>query len=106
MGVFRTSKKRAVDHFHVSNENDIGPDIVELSRRWMKKFHPNVVEVRKPTCQYGCHGFAFADRHGYFNFADRFIEDDFEEVDMETPSIGDVLVYTRILTIKGTPRRV
>ena len=106
MSVFRTSKRRAVDHFHVSDENDLGPEQVELSRQWMKKHHPKAVEVRRPTCQYGCHGYTFADRHGYFNFADKFIEDDFEEVDMGTPRVGDVLVYTRILMVNGKPRRV
>ncbi|HEY0319573.1 MAG TPA: hypothetical protein VGC66_01240 [Pyrinomonadaceae bacterium] len=95
MSVFKTSKGRAVKHFHVTAANELTPTLVQAARNLIKKEHPNVIEIQAPTCRYNCHGFAYADSHGWFDYATKFISDDYEEVDMDSPHEGDVLMYKK-----------
>jgi len=91
MSEFKTSKKRPVKHRH--SEVTFSPELIEQARQWMRRNHPNAVEIRKASCEYNCHGYTFARRHAWFIDPARFIADDFVRVRMSEPRVGDVLIY-------------
>jgi hypothetical protein len=72
-------------------------------------FHfPDVVEVRRPSRRYNCHGHAVALSHGWFNDPDRFIEDNYFPVSFDSPQVHDVVLYFNddVLMHSAVVRRV
>lgn len=98
MGVFRTSKGRVVRHCHITNPppcpgHAVTQDEIDGSRDWMHRNFPHAIEVRPPTWDYSCIGFALARSHGWFEATNVLLTDDFFQVDMDQPQVGDVVIY-------------
>ncbi|MGH9901995.1 MAG: CHAP domain-containing protein, partial [Pyrinomonadaceae bacterium] len=98
MTVAMTSQNRPVTHF--CHPDEIGCGEMELTpariaeiRQLLSTEHPNAVEVAPPTVTYNCHGFAVGRSHGWFAFPQFFFTDDFFEVPLNAPQVGDVVVY-------------
>lgn len=92
-----TTKGREVEHLHrLLNEPEIHAADLELLRRIMAEQFPQAEIVKRATIRYNCHGFALAPRHeGWYNFPDFFLSDDYIGVAMNSPQLGDVLIYGR-----------
>lgn len=97
MARHKTSKERVVAHLHrLENEPEIHAADLELLRRLMAEQFPQAEIVKEATIRYNCHGFALAPRHeAWFNFPDFFLSDDYIGVAMDSPQLGDVLIYGR-----------
>lgn len=97
MALFNTSQGNDVPHCHIPNypceEHNHTPAEAQAARDWMAVHFPNADEIRVPSLRYNCHGYAYADAHGWFNYPDLFIADDFSEVPLDSPKKHDVVLY-------------
>lgn len=66
--------------------------------------NPEANEISPPTAEFNCHGFAYADSHGWFNHPERFFEDDFDQMSLESAKRGDVLIYKNGDTLMHSAR--
>ena len=102
MSVYRTSKGRPASHCHLGHQTDTCACCglvdfthaeVQQKRAYMAAHFPDAVEIHVPTRKYNCHGYTFANSHGWFCDPDIFLADDFREVDMNSPKVNDVVIY-------------
>jgi hypothetical protein len=88
----KTSKGHPVEHRH--EDPDLHAADQEIARDFMAKLFPQAEVVNPATLKYNCHGFAFAPtHHGWYDFADLFISDDYAGTPMDSPEPGDILIY-------------
>lgn len=98
MTVFRTSKLHPVTHSCHKGEVAcakkplVAANIAAFVASLGTVF-PTAVKVGEPDGEFNCHGFSFADSHGFFFDPTLFISDDHFEVPLSQPRIDDVLVY-------------
>jgi hypothetical protein len=104
MSELKTSKGHLVEHEH--KHPDLDAAELGMARSYMRDFFPTVVEVRRPTRDYNCHGFAMAHRHGWVTVPDPFYFDDFVGASFESPVRGDVVLYMRKSLVTHTARVV
>lgn len=100
MGRFTTSQGRQVLHCHLGQgwgcvDVDLTPAEIKALRNNVKKFHPDAVEINPPTHRYNCVAHALARSHGWFNYPERLLNDDYDEVSFDSPARGDVVRYFR-----------
>ncbi|HEV2861006.1 MAG TPA: CHAP domain-containing protein [Pyrinomonadaceae bacterium] len=99
MSTFKTTKKREVPHCHVGdpapcNKLPVVSDAkAQEASAWIEENFPRAVEVRRATYDYNCFGRAFTRSHGWFEIAETFLEDDFEQKSLSAPRVGDVVIY-------------
>ena len=97
MGDVTTSEGRVVKHCHLHHAPckpfELSAEQVERARDKAHNFNPDAIELSEPTRRYNCHGFSFAVSHGWFNYPDRFFEDDYDRVELSEAQIGDVVIY-------------
>ena len=97
MALFSTSQGNDVPHCHIPDfpceEKNFTAAEVQAARDWMALHFPKTVEIRVPSLRYNCHGYAYADAHGWFDEPDLFIADDFSEVPLASPQKDDVVLY-------------
>jgi hypothetical protein len=96
MTTIRTTQGRAVTHCHVPHSpctRELNADEVEFCRRKARQHNPDAVEISQPTSIYNCHGFAYAESHGWFSHPERFFEDDFDELPLESAREDDFVIY-------------
>ncbi len=103
MPEYLTSAGRSVDHCHLGADgSDCYCEVAEWTpaekeNQWalLQLDFPELVQVRKPSWKYNCHGYAYAGSHGWFCRARFFLEDNFYEVPMDEAHVGDILVYRK-----------
>lgn len=104
MTVYKTSKRHRALHCHVGQHPpvpdcgccallDWTPAQAQQQQDDVIAHFPNVVLLESPTRTFNCHGYAYANRHGWFCDPEIFLSDDFREIDMNTAQPDDVLVY-------------
>jgi hypothetical protein len=93
MPQIKTSQGRPVSHRH--SEVTLSQETIAAAREWMERHFPNAVEKKQASCNYNCHGFTLANRHGWFDDPTRFLEDDFEKIAMNEARVGDLLIYKK-----------
>lgn len=92
----KTTGGRRVRHCHVPRRpcgSELTEDEVAEAREMAIEINPNAVEISPPTARFNCHAFAYADKHGWFNHPERFMEDDFDQLSLASARKDDVLVY-------------
>ncbi len=93
MAEHKTSKLRPVNHEH--DPTDLHAADQALAQEFMAKLFPQAQVVNPATLKYNCHGFALAPSHlAWYNFPDLFLSDDYTGTPMESPQLGDILVYS------------
>lgn len=100
MTTTKTSRDTIVKHnCHITDAGcgtkPLTPAEILFMRQTLSTEHPNAVEITGETKEYNCHGFALAGAHGWYNFPQPFLEDDFFSVPFSSPLVGDVVVYFR-----------
>lgn len=95
MGTHKTSKDRVVDHLHrLGDEPDLNAVDLELYRGIMAERFPHAEVIKDATIKYNCHGFTLAPTHeGWYNVPDFFLSDDFNGTSMNSPQLGDIVIY-------------
>ena len=97
MGDVTTSVGHAVTHCHLNHapckSHDLSPHQVEVARAKAFEHNPDAIELSVPTRRYNCHGYSFAISHGWFNYATRFIADDYDQIPLANARIGDLVIY-------------
>jgi hypothetical protein len=66
---------------------------MQQARDWLFENYPHVDEVDGPSFAYNCHGYVYANAHGWFDEAELFLEDDFYDIPFRKARRGDVIVY-------------
>lgn len=92
----KTTGGRRVSHCHVPRRpcgSELTEDEVAEAREMATEFNPAAVEISPPTARFNCHGFAYASSHGWFNHPERFFEDDFDQLALESARVNDVVIY-------------
>ena len=104
MSVYKTTKQHHALHCHVGPPPlpedcgccaliDWSAAQIAQQRAWMALHHPQAVEIGPPTRKFNCHGYAYANSHGWFCDPEIFLNDDFHEINMSLAQPGDVLIY-------------
>jgi hypothetical protein len=103
----KTTLGRTVSHCHVPHapctRELIEAEIAE-ARDLAAEFNSQAVEISPPTAEFNCHGFAYADGHGWFNHPRRLMEDDFDQMSLESARRNDVVVYMNEGTLMHSAR--
>jgi hypothetical protein len=74
------------------------------ARELAAEINPEANEISPPTAEFNCHGFAYADSHGWFNHPRRFFEDDFDRMPLASARTNDIVVYMNDDTIMHSAR--
>jgi hypothetical protein len=96
MTAIQTIKGRDVSHCHVPDSpcRDREMTAADLAAaREVASHHPQAVELRPPSFDYNCHGYAYAKAHGWFNHPRRLMDDNYDVFPLDNPRVGDVVVY-------------
>jgi hypothetical protein len=94
MGEHLTSKKRDVKHDHF--DPNLHAADQEIAKRFMAELFKQAVVVKEATLAYNCHGFALAPTHlAWYSFPDLILTDNYTGTPMDSPQIGDVLIYSK-----------
>lgn len=98
MSEFTTSTGRDVSHCHIIPDNPCGleiltPEIIRAARERVHREFPRARVVRDATRAYNCYGFALAHSHATFLSGQEILADDFGQVALGQPRVGDVAAY-------------
>lgn len=113
MGSLKTAQGHPVEHCHIAApapcaSHELAPDLIARYSDWLRRNHSDAIEVQLATNQYNCHGFAFANAHGWVDHPSLFIVDDYFEVAFNQAQEQDVVCYTdgKLLTHTARVTRV
>ena len=92
----KTTLGRRVTHCHMAHDPcdpELTADEIAEARAMALEINPEAIEISPPTTGFNCHGFAYAESHGWFNHPDRFFEDDFDQMNLASARVNDVVIY-------------
>lgn len=103
----KTTLGRNVSHCHIPDDS-CGPELtageIAEARDLAREINPEAIEISPPTNAFNCHGFAYANSHGWFNHPRRLMEDDFDRMSLESARRHDIVVYMDGDTIMHSAR--
>ena len=103
----KTTLGRRVNHCHIAHDpcrpELTGGEIAE-ARAMALEINSDAIEISPPTTGFNCHGFTYAESHGWFNHPDRFFEDDFDQMSLASAQVDDVVIYTDEDTLMHSAR--
>lgn len=97
MGTITTSLGREVEHCHLHHRpcklNELSAAGIQRAREKAHRINAAAIELSSPTRRFNCHAFSFAISHGWINYPDLFLEDDYDEVSLSEAQVGDLVIY-------------
>lgn len=97
MSVFTTDQGTPVPHCHLYHLpcklHELSANGIAVARAKAHDINAAAIELDEPTRKYNCHGYAYAISHGWFNYPDLFLDDDYDRVELEDAQIGDIVIY-------------
>lgn len=107
MTSIKTTQGRRVRHCHVPRRpctRELNEAEIEEARDLAAEINSNAIEKSPPTAEFNCHGFAYTNGHGWFNHPERFFEDDFDQMSLQSAQRHDVVIYMSDDTLMHSAR--